>query len=68
MRTKRWMRTGLALLLALVAWFTLCAGKEVAQVKPALTWYGYVKDVIDGHGHFNMTARQTRSRPTSRRR
>lgn len=82
MRKNRWMRTGLALLLMLVAWFSLCAGNAVAQDKPALTWYGYVKldaswdeglvnagnyarwivsdDVIDGHGHFNMTARQTR--------
>jgi hypothetical protein len=38
----RWMRTGLALVLMLVAWATLC-GVASAQEKPQLTWYGYVK-------------------------
>ncbi|GMV07707.1 MAG: hypothetical protein AMXMBFR53_39820 [Gemmatimonadota bacterium] len=82
METHRWTRTGLALLLLLVAWVTLCAGGAWAQEKPELTWYGYLKldaswdeglvnsgnyarwvvspDAFDGHGHFNMTARQTR--------
>jgi len=43
MKGKRWVRTGLALLLMLVAWVTLCAGRGAAQEKPRLTWYGYVK-------------------------
>ncbi|NJD18469.1 MAG: hypothetical protein FIA95_04200, partial [Gemmatimonadetes bacterium] len=42
MKDKRWMRTGLALLLMLVAWFTFC-GVLPAQEKPQLAWYGYVK-------------------------
>lgn len=81
-QSRRWMRTGLALLLMFVAWFTLCAVKAPAQEKPDLVWYGFVKldaawdeglvnagnyarwvvsdDVFQGHGHFNMTSRQTR--------
>lgn len=81
-QSRRWMRTGLALLLMFVAWFTLCAVRAPAQEKPDLVWYGFVKldaswdeglidagnyarwvvsdDVFEGHGHFNMTARQTR--------
>jgi len=88
MKRHRWMRTGLALLLMAVAWFTLCASGGHAQEKPEITWYGYVKldaawdeglvnagnyarwvvsrDVFDEHGHFNMTARQTRIGMTAR--
>lgn len=42
MKGGRWMRTGLVLALALVAWITFC-GVAAAQEKPQLTWYGYVK-------------------------
>lgn len=43
MNRHGWMRTGLALLFMIVAWFTFCATVGRAQEKPELTWYGYVK-------------------------
>jgi hypothetical protein len=42
MSGQRWMRAGLAFLLMLVGWVTLC-GVASAQEKPQFAWYGYVK-------------------------